>query len=120
MDNSFKTLIDASQSILVILPTKPYLDQIAGALSLYLSLKSSKEITVFCPSDIIVEFNRLVAVDRIVREVGNRNLVITFKDYQAQDIERVSYDIENKEFKLTVIPKTESGFSFRFKTLALG
>jgi len=35
----------------------------------------------------------------------NKNLVIRFVDYRANDIERVSYDIENGQFRLTVIPK---------------
>ena len=41
----------------------------------------------------------------MAQELGNKNLVIRFTDYRASDIERVSYDIENSQFRLTVIPK---------------
>ena len=105
MDNSLKSLIDSSQSILILLPTKPYFDQVAGGLTLFLSLKTSKQVAISCPSEMLVEFNRLVGVDKVTSEFGNKNLVIKFTNYKASGIERVSYDIENGEFKLSVIPK---------------
>ena len=105
MENSFKSVISQSKSILILLPTKPYFDQVAASLSLYLALKEEKEVSVYSPSPITVEFNRLIGVNRITSELGNKNLVIRFTDYKATDIERVSYDIENSQFRLTVIPK---------------
>lgn len=105
MENSFKNLIEESKSILILLPGNPNLDQVASGLSLYLGLKDKKDISISCPTPMVVEFNRLVGVDKISPEAGNKNLVIKFKDYQANDIERVSYDIENGQFKLSVIPK---------------
>lgn len=105
MENSFKSIIDKSKSILILLPTKPYFDQVASGLSLYLALRDKKDIGIYSPSAITVEFNRLVGVNKITTELGNKNLVIRFTDYKATDIERVSYDIENSQFKLTVIPK---------------
>ena len=42
MENSFASLIESANSILVLLPTKPYFDQVAAALALYLSLSNSK------------------------------------------------------------------------------
>lgn len=105
MDNSLKNLIDSATSILILLPTKAYLDQVAAGLSLYLTLKSSKDVAVSSPSQMTVEFSRLIGVDKISSELGNKNLVITFPNYQATNIERVSYDIEEGQFKLSVIPK---------------
>lgn len=105
MDNSFSSIIESANSVLILLPTKPYFDQVAAGLSLYLSLKKQKEVNISCPSEMIVEFNRLIAIDKISTELGSKNLTIKFPDYNASDIERVSYDIENGEFKLTVIPK---------------
>ena len=52
-----------------------------------------------------VEFNRIIGVNKITGELGNKNLVIRFTDYKADNIERVSYDIENSQFRLTVIPR---------------
>jgi hypothetical protein len=105
MENSFRSLIDSAQSILILLPTKPYFDQAAAGLSLYLSLRTDKNAQIASGSPMTVEFNRLIGVNKISQELGNKNLVIRFSDYQANNIERVSYDIENNEFRLTVIPK---------------
>jgi len=109
MENSFGSIIESANSILVLLPTKPYLDQVAAGLSLFFSLKSKKETIISCPSEMVVEFNRLVGVDKITSGLGNKNLTIRFTEYDASHIERVGYDIENGQFKLSVIPKT--GFS---------
>lgn len=109
MDDSFSQLIDNANSILILLPTKPYFDQVAAGLALYLSLKDKKEVAISCPSPMMVGFNRLIGVNKISAELGNKNLVIKFTGYDATNIEKVSYDIEQGEFKLTVTPK--SGFS---------
>lgn len=105
MDNTLSQLIDSSSSVLIILPTKPYFDQVAAGLSLYLSLRDKKDVAITCPSPMTVGFNRLIGVQKIVSEVGNKNLTIRFAGYDATNIEKVSYDIENGEFKLTVVPK---------------
>lgn len=105
MENSFSQLVDSASSILILLPTKPYFDQIAAGLSLYLSLHDKKEVTITCPSPMTVGFNRLIGVQKISSEIGNKNLTIKFSGYDATNIEKVSYDIENGEFKLTVVPK---------------
>lgn len=109
MDNSFSSLIDSATSVLVLLPTKPTFDQVAAALSLYFSIKEKKEVHISCPSQMMVGFSRIVGVDRISPELGSKNLTIKFKDYDANNIEKVSYDIVGGEFNLTVVPKI--GFS---------
>lgn len=106
MDNSFSSLISSANSILVLLSDKPSFDQVAAALSLSLSLKGVKDVSISSPAPMTVEFNRLIGVDKITQELGNKNLTIRFKDYPAENIERVSADVEGSEFKLTVIPKT--------------
>lgn len=105
MDDSFASLIDSSASILILLPTKPFFDQVAAGLGLFLSLHDRKETQISCPSELTVEFHRLIGVNKIISELGNKDLTIKFVDYNPQDIERVSADIENNEFKLMVIPK---------------
>jgi len=106
VDNTFKSYIDSAQSILVLLPTKPSFDEVASGLGIYLTLSNSKSVSISCPSPMLVEFNRLVGVNKISSDFGNKNLVIRFKDYQATDIDRVSYDVDGGEFKLSVIPKS--------------
>src|SRR3972149_3423521 len=105
MDNSLLSLIDSTSSVLVVLPTKPYFDQVAAGLSLYLSIVGRKDVSVFCPSPMMVGFSRLIGVDKISAELGKKNLTIKFVKYEASNIDKVGYDIENGEFKLTITPK---------------
>jgi hypothetical protein len=105
MDNSFKSVVDSANSILILLPVNPTFDQVAAGLSLYLSLMGGKDIQIAATSPTTVEFNRLIAVNKISTELGNKNLVLSFYDYKAENIERVSYDVVNGQFRLTVIPK---------------
>lgn len=105
MENSFGSVIDQSKSILILIPTKPYFDQVAAGMALYLALRQTKDVQVFSPTPTTVEFNRIIGVNKITQDMGNKNLIIRFADYKADDIERVSYDIENSQFRLTVIPR---------------
>lgn len=105
MDDSLKKLIDQANSVLILLNDKPNLDEVAAGLALYLSLRNQKEVQIASPNPMTVEFNRLVGVNKVSQEMGNKNLIIHFSDYKANDIERVSYDIEDGRFRLTVIPK---------------
>lgn len=93
--------------MLVLVAKNPDFDQVAAGLGLYLALNGRKEVAINCPTPMTVDFNRLVGVNKIDAELGNKNLLITFADYKAENIERVSYDIEDGQFKLTVIPKAE-------------
>jgi hypothetical protein len=106
MENSFISLVDSATSILVVLPVKPYFDQVAAGLSLYLAILGRKEVSIFCPTSMMVGFNRLIGVNKITEELGNKNLTIKFEGYEATGIDKVSADIDNGEFKLTVVPKS--------------
>lgn len=107
MDNSLLELINPAKSPLVVLPSKFTFDQVASALALNISLMmNEKESQVYCDAPMTVGVNRLVGVQRIKSEVGNKNLALTFKNYDAGQIEKVSYDIVDGEFKLTIVPKT--------------
>lgn len=108
MENNFASLIESSASILVLLPEKPSFDTVASGLSLYLSLHDQKEAAISCPTPMTVGANRLVGINKIGTELGNKNLTIRFKGYDATSIDKVSYDIIEGEFKLAVVPK--SGF----------
>lgn len=109
MENSLLSLIDSASSVLVVLPTKPYFDQVAAALALYLSIHEKKNVSIFCPTPMMVGFSRLIGVDKISQELGKKNLNIKFKNYDAANIDKVGYDIDGGEFKLTITPK--SGFN---------
>ena len=72
MDNSCKTLIDSAQQVLLLLPSKPFMDQVAGGLSLYLSLSAlNKNVAISCPAQMVAEYSRLVGVDKVTSELGS-------------------------------------------------
>lgn len=104
MENNLRSYINSSNSVLIVLPKKPYFDQVAAGLSLYLALVGKKDVSIFCPNPMLVEFNRLVGVDKVVKDLENKNLVIKITNYKASDIERVSSEVKNEELYLTVIP----------------
>lgn len=105
MDKSLASVIDSAAAVLVLLPEKPNFDSVAAGLSLYLSIMDRKSTTIACPSPMMVGFNRIIGINRITQELGNKNLTIKFANYEASNIEKVSYDIINGEFNLTVVPK---------------
>jgi hypothetical protein len=105
MKNSFAQLLSPAKDILVLLPNRPHLDQVASGLSLFLSLKQTKNVTIASSNPMTVEFSRLVGVDNITKELGNKNLIIEFPGYNPEHVEKVSADIDNNQFKLTFLPK---------------
>lgn len=106
MDNSFKALIDSAKEVLILLPSKPFIDQVAAGLSLYLSLsESGKSVSISCPAPMVAEYSRLIGVDKVTSDLGSKNLVISLINYDANSVDKVSYDIENDQFKLTIAPK---------------
>lgn len=102
----FQEMLTDIKSVLIVLPQEPKVDAIASGLALSLSLRQSGIPTsVSSPSQMIVEANRLVGVDQIREDLGDKNLVVSFPGYPAENIERVSYNIEDGQFALAVIPK---------------
>jgi len=105
MDDQFKHLIEESKSILILLPTKPFFDQVAAGLSLFLSLREGRDVQIVSSSPMTVDFNRIVGINKITQELGSKNLIIKFLDYNPKDIERVKYDLEaDKMVYLSIIP----------------
>ena len=97
--------VEAAKDVLVLIRDNPKLDHVASALSLYLALKASgKSVTVASSTQMRVEFNRLVAVNKITTSIGNRNLIVSFP-YVKDSIEKVSYNVDESRFNLVVQPK---------------
>lgn len=104
---SFQDVLSASRAALIVLPENPAFDHVAAALALRLALKEwGKEANVVCPTPMIVEFNRLVGVDKVQRNIADKNMTIAFEGYNAEDIEKVSWNIEDGQFTLVVSPKS--------------
>lgn len=102
---SVPTELKDANSVVILLPKSPSFSDVASALSLYLALQGAqKDVEIACPSDMLVEANRLVGVQDVKTKLSGRNLVISF-DYVKDAIEKVSYNVENGKFNLVVVPK---------------
>ncbi len=102
----FQSLLDSARQIAISLPKNPKFDAVAAALALKLSLdQSGKPASVVCPDPMTVEFHRLVGADVVATGVGSKNLVITFPG-QTENVDKVSYNIENGILQLVITPKT--------------
>lgn len=99
--------ITASANILIILPQRPAIDAAAAGLALYLSLrKQKKRVIIACAQPLTVAYNRLFAVNKVVQEVGSKNLVISFP-CREDGLEKVSYNIDNSQFNLVIEQKED-------------
>ncbi len=108
MDSSLITSIESSKSALLLLPDNPSFDEVAACLALNAALENAGiATTVASATQMLVEFNRLVGVDKVTQNIANKNLTIKFPDYDINNIEKVNYEIieNNKIFSLNVFCK---------------
>lgn len=97
-----KELVGKANDIVIVTHAKPTMDSMGGSLALMLGLASlGKKATVVCPDPVTVGLSGFVGVDRVVRDFGKKNFVISL-DYVDGSIEKVSYNIEGKKFNLVV------------------
>ena len=105
----FQQVLGEAKSALIILPENPSIDSSAAGLALSLALrrneKSPLSVSVACPTPMTVEVNRLVGVNEVRQDYADKNLVVSFINYPAEDVDKVSYNIENGQFTLTIAPK---------------
>lgn len=101
-----QALVEA-RSTLFLLPENPEFDQVAAALSLMLSVSSyGKQALISCPSPMVVDFNRLVGVDKVTSSLGGKNFIVEFGSDATSRVERVKYETgEDRKLKLIVVPK---------------
>lgn len=104
--NAIKKETQEAKSLVILLPQNPTLDATAAALALFLGLKNvDKKPIIASPTQMRVEFSKLVGIDKIANSVGNKNLVVSF-NYKEDSIEKVSYNVENEKFNLVIQPRT--------------
>ena len=95
-------------SVLIVIGTPPVFDEVAAALSLRLGLMTlGKRVGVVCEAPMVVEFNRLVGVDKVKTEMGGENLIVKFSKMASEAIGKVSYEEESGtgRLMLVVMPK---------------
>lgn len=106
--NQARSYLKDAQSVLIVIGNNPNMDSMAAGLSLYLALTASgKQTSIVSPREMTVEFNHLVGVDIVGNRVNGqngRNLIISFP-YAEGSIEKVSYNIENDTFNLSIEPR---------------
>ncbi len=103
---SLQQQLPPAKDILVLIPQNPTLDKVAAGLALYLSLKKqNKQVIIACPSEMTVAFNRLFAVNKIQKQIGNRDLTITFKG-QKDKIEKILSQTQGEDLSLVIEPRT--------------
>lgn len=116
MDQTISKLnefLQSKKNIAVVTPKDPNVDQMAGALSLYLSLASSgRQVAVATPNDPLVELSHLVGIDKVKTSLagGGGDLVVSFP-YREGEIEKVSYTLEDGLLNI-VVKAGESGLNF--------
>lgn len=111
MDNQtfqrIKDLITQHQSIGVVIKPNPSLDEMAGALGMYLVLlKMNKAASIACPTDVVVGLSSLVGIQKVGKTLGaatgkGGNLTVSFP-YKDGEIEKVSYTQENGALNILV------------------
>jgi nanoRNase/pAp phosphatase (c-di-AMP/oligoRNAs hydrolase) len=97
-------VVTKGSSGIIVLPTNPSVDAIAGATSLYLGLlKMGKNISLVCSTPIK---NDMVAADKIQQSlsVGGDNLVVSFP-YADGAIDKIDYHIQGEKFNLVITPR---------------
>ncbi len=119
MDNNLfqriKDLIEANQTVGVLVSPNPSLDEMAAGLGLYLSLKQmGKNVSIVCPGEITVGVSSLVGIDKVQKSFGGTgaggDLVVSFP-YKEGEIEKVSYNVDGGKLQI-VIKAGQQGLSF--------
>jgi len=97
-----KEMVGTAKEVVIVTHGNPTMDSMGGSLALMLGLVSmGKKATVVCPDAMTVKLSSFVGVDRVVKDFGKKNFVVSL-DYEDGSIEKVSYNIEGKKFNLVV------------------
>lgn len=108
--------IEKAKSIGIAVGEHHGIDDMAAALSLFLSLKNfGANVGISSPVEPIVELSSLVGIDKVKNnfESHDGSLVVSFP-YQEGEIEKISYTMEEGLLNIVVKP-SEAGLSFSEK-----
>lgn len=108
-----KDLMPKHENIGIVVGANPTLDEMGGALALYLALEQlQKKVTVASPTDPLVEISSLVGIDKVSKNLGagDGDLIVSFP-YADGEIEKVSYTIEDNLLNI-VVKAGQNGLKF--------
>jgi hypothetical protein len=104
----FKSLVENSQSVVVLVPDNADVDEVATAVAFHLTLREmGKESRLAAVAPPRFRQPELPGSEQITTELGNQNLTISF-NYSEEQVDKVSYHIgeETKKFYLTIKPRS--------------
>lgn len=91
-----------AQSVLVAVAKDAGFDALASGLALFLCLKKlGKNVSIVGPTPKVSDAQSLYAVDKISREQGNNNLVITINS-AIDKVDKVTHFLDGKNLKLVI------------------
>ncbi len=108
-----RDLLEVSNKIGIAVGKNSGIDELAGALALYLALlERGKNVSIACPTDPLVEHTVLVGIDRVKKNFDGAtgDMVVSFP-YKEGDIEKISYTLENGLLNI-IVKGGEEGLSF--------
>ena len=102
-------VVTTAQTVLVVLPTQPTLDQTATALALTSALETlQKQVTVITPQPLVEPLSQLAGADLIQNQIGNRDLAVSFA-YTPEAVDKVSYHIDEAQQRFYLVIKPQKG-----------
>lgn len=120
MDNrvysQIKDILDTNDKINIAVGKNPSFDDMAAALSLYLSLTDmGKTVAVASPKEPLVEHSSLVGIDKVKSGFGTDtgDLIVSFP-YREGEIEKISYTLEDGLLNI-IVKSAQEGLSFSEK-----
>lgn len=103
--------ISTANSVYVLLGTRHSADTVGACLALAQGIKSlGKTVFVASPKQIAGACAQFEGAAEVAQEIGNRNLVITLALNNTDDIDKISYNVneEEKTFNLVVQPRADA------------
>jgi nanoRNase/pAp phosphatase (c-di-AMP/oligoRNAs hydrolase) len=122
MDNltfsKIKESLDKYNNIAIVTRRDPSVDEMSGALSLYLAIRSlGKNVTVATPNDPLVEVSSLVGIDEVKTNLGSSSGdLMMYLPYKEGEIDKVTSAVEGNYLKL-IVKAGELGINFDEKDI---
>lgn len=111
-------ILGKNQAVSIVVGKNARLDEMAAALSLYLSLKTDgKQVSIATPVEPIVELSSLIGINKVKTSLGSDkgDLTVSFP-YEEGEIEKVSYTLENGYLNI-IVKAGQNGLSFSEKDI---
>ena len=122
MDNltfsKIKESLEKYKAIAVVTRKDPSVDEMAGALSLYLAIKSfGKNVSIATPNEPLVEVSSLVGINEVKTSLGSASGdLVMYLPYKEGEIDKVTSAVEGEFLKL-IVKAGELGINFNEKDI---